>query len=519
MRNAVGREIPNYVEGYGVPALFEGAYGNIGGQVRKAPVRRIAPKVDKSPFGHSKLLSGIEEAIDRCGLKSGMTVSFHHHLRNGDYVTNMVMKAIAEKGLNDIHVAASGLFKCHEPLVPLIEEGIISKITLSTISPGPLAKAITYGKLKYPAVFMSHGARPEAIESGRLHIDVAFIAAPVCDAYGNMNGVSGKSACGCLSYAYADAEYADYVVAITDNLVEYPACPIEISQDKVDYVVCVPEIGDPNGIAFGPTKPTTQPENLAIAKLTADMLDAAGYIKDGFSIQTGAGGTSLAVAAEVEEIMKKKGVKGSFGMGGITSFFVKMLHEGLLKSLLDVQCFDKDAIASARDDPRHMIISASQYANPANCGCAVNQLDIMILGATEVDLNFNVNVVTGSNGVILSSSGGNNDCAAGSKISVVVTNLNKRGRCVIRDEVMTVTTPGETVDVIVTEAGIAVNPKREDLQDALKDSGLPLMDIHEMKRLGDSKADQIDAVTFGEKIVVVVEYRDGTVIDVVRQII
>lgn len=517
MINAAGREIPDQILQDTGKKIFSGAYSNMGRMVKRVSSEKHSVPIRKGAEPGSKLLASIDEAIDRTGLKDGMTVSFHHHMRNGDEVVNQVMEAIARKGIKDIHVAASGLFKCHEPLVKMVEDGVIRKITVSTISPGPLAKAITNGKLKEPAVFMSHGGRPRAIESGELHIDVAFISAPCCDVWGNMNGVCGKSACGVLSYAYADAEYADQVVAVTDNLVEFPACPIEISQEKVDYVVQVERIGNPEGIAFGPTKPTTDPENLKIADMTAQLLDEAGYIKEGMSIQTGAGGTSIAVAAAVGNIMRKKKITGSFASGGITSYFVEMLKEGLFKGLLDVQCFDSVAIESRRENPGHMAMSASQYANPDTKGCLVNQLDIMILGATEIDVDFNVNVVTGSNGVILSSSGGNNDCAAGAKIAVVVTNLVKRGMCVLRDAVTTVVTPGETVDVLVCEYGIAVNPARKDILEKLKHSALPVMDIRELKEMGDRDAEKVMTPEFTDKIVGIVEYRDGTIIDVVRK--
>ena len=164
-----------------------------------------------------------------------------------------------------------------------------------------------------------------------------------------------------------------------------------------------------------------------------------------------------------------------------------------------------------------MAMSASWYANPNTKGCLVNQLDIMILGATEIDINFNVNVVTGSNGVILSSSGGNNDCAAGAKMAVVVTNLLKRGMCVLRDEVTTIVTPGETVDAIVTEYGIAIHPKRTDLTERLKGSGLPVIPIETLKEIGEQKAEKKCDTVFTDKIVGYVEYRDGTIIDVVRK--
>lgn len=162
--------------------------------------------------GDQKLLGSIEEVLDTVGLRDGMTVSFHHHLRNGDYVTNMVMKAIAERGIKDIHVAATGIFACHEPLVEYIKSGVITAISVNYISPGPVAKAITRGLLSKPAVFRSHGGRPRAVEAGDSHVDVAFIRRALRDVYGNLNGTQGKSACGVLSYIYPDAQYADQVV-------------------------------------------------------------------------------------------------------------------------------------------------------------------------------------------------------------------------------------------------------------------------------------------------------------------
>lgn len=511
MKNAVNRELPEHIEGYGTVRPFEGAFASLEHRMKTAVNgRTVRP-------GDEKLVDSIDAVLDKVGLRDGMTVSFHHHLRNGDFVINMVMQAIAQRGFKNIRVASSGLFACHDPLVEYIKSGVISGISVNYISPGGIAKAITGGLLQTPAIFRSHGGRPRAVESGELHIDVAFIAAPCCDDFGNINGTQGKSACGVLSYAYPDAQYADHVVAITDNLVPYPACPTEISQDFVDYVVVVPSIGDPSGIVSGTTRITSDPIGLKIAAAAAQLIDETGYIKDGMSFQTGAGGTSLAVAAEVRERMKAKGVVGSFGAGGITAYFVDMLKEGLFRALLDVQCFDLSAVASAGSNPRHMAMSASLYGNPHNRGAVVNRLDIMILGATEIDTDFNVNVVTGSDGTIMGASGGHNDTAAGSKLAIVVTNLLKGRLCVLKDKVTTVTTPGETVDVLVTDRGIAVNPRRTDLLALLKDSDLPLMDITELKCIGEQLAGIPDPIAFTDKIVAVVEYRDGTVIDVVRQ--
>lgn len=517
MKNAVGREIPDFIDGYGKVRPFKGAYDSIDPRTRCTISRRSVKPGNKLQPGDTKVLSSIKEAVQKTGLKDGMTVSFHHHLRNGDYVTNMVMKAIAELGIKNLHVAATGIFACHEPLVEYIKNGVITGMSVNYISPGPVAKAVTRGLLATPMVFRSHGGRPRAVESGDLHVDVSFIAAPSCDFYGNINGTHGKSACGVLSYIYPDAQYADHVVAITDNLVPYPACPIEISQDFVDYVVQVDSIGDPNGIVSGTTKVTTDPIGLKIAAAAAQLIDETGYIRNDMSCQTGAGGTSLAVAAEIKKRMIDKGVVGSFGAGGITAYFVEMLNEGLFRALFDVQDFDLISVKSAGENPRHMAMSGSLYGNPHNCGPVVNNLDIMILGATEIDTDFNVNVITGSDGTIMGASGGHNDTAAGCKLSIVVTNLLKGRLCVLRDKVTTVTSPGETIDAIVTDRGIAINPRRTDLLEKLKDSDLPIMDIKELKEIGEKLAGKPDPVEYTDKIVGVVEYRDGTVIDLVRQ--
>lgn len=510
MKNVLGRDIPEYVDGYGHVKPFEGAFANMGTVTKKSvKVKSVMPM-------ESKVLKSIDEAIDKIGLKDGMTVSFHHHLRNGDFVLNMVMYAIAKKGIKDITVAASSIFPIHEPLVEYMKKGVVTGIVTDYMS-GPVADAVSHGLLKKPAVMMTHGGRPRAVENGDLHIDAAFIAAPTADTYGNINGVYGNAACGSLGYAICDAEYADKVVAITDNLVPYPACPIEIDETYVDYVVKVDSIGNPAGIVSGTTKITKDPVGLRIAKMAANVIKASGILKDGFSFQTGAGGTSLAVAAELKEIMKKEGITGSFAAGGITGYIVDMLNEGLFKSILDVQCFDLKAVESYRDNPHHMGMSGSMYGNPHNKGAVVNNLDVMILGATEIDTDFNVNVTTGSSGVIMGGSGGHSDTAAGAKLSIVVTNLIKARLPIIKDRVTTVTTPGESIDVIVTERGIAVNPRRKDLSEKLKAFNLPVMTIEELKDLAESLTGKPESIKTSDKIVAVVEYRDGSVIDVVRQ--
>ena len=511
IRNSLGREIPTEAEAYGKTRPYGGAFAASGIHQTVRANRRAAVR------GQSKLLPSLAEAIRASGLKDGMTVSFHHHLRNGDKVVCQVMQAIADAGIRDIHLAASGLFKCHEPLVALMEQGVITKITTSTFNPGPVPKAVTAGKLQKPAVLQTHGGRPRAVAEGDLHIDVAFIASPSCDPMGNLNGTEGPSACGFLSYAYADAQYADCVVAVTDNLVDYPCMPIEISQEQVDFVVRVDSIGDPSGIVSGTTEITKDPVRLGIAADTARLIDASGYLKPGMSFQTGAGTTSLAVAAEVGRMMHERGIVGSFASGGIHAYLVQMLEEGLFRALIDVQCFDLEAVRSAREDRRHLGMSAAMYGDIHSRGCMVNDLDVVILGATEIDLDYNVNVITGSDGTIMGASGGHSDTAAGAKLTIVVSNLMKKTRCLVKRAVTTVTTPGETVDALVTEYGIAVNPRRTDLLEKLAGSGLPLVTMEQLLEKGYELGAVDDHPDLSGRIVALVEYRDGTIIDTVRQ--
>ena len=511
MKNSLGVQLPNYIEGYGEVNPFKGANNKecTKGRGTTSPAC-VLP-------GEQKLFNDITKLFDELNIKDGMTLSFHHHLRNGDFILNMVMEEIEKRGIKDLTIAASSIFPTHSPLVKYIEDGIVTKIYANYIS-GPVGEAVSNGALKHPVIMQSHGGRARAIESGDLKIDVAFVAAPTCDSYGNINGVQGKSACGALGYAVPDCEYGNKVVAITDNLVEYPACPIEISQNYIDYVLKVDSIGNPKGIVSGTTQITKDPIGLMVASNAAKVIKNSGLLKNGMSFQTGAGGISLAVAKEVEEMMKQENIQGSFASGGITGYIVDMLEEGLFKSLFDVQCFDLKAIESYKKNANHQSMSASLYGNPHNKGSIVNNLDIVILGATEIDTNFNVNVTTGSDGVIMGGSGGHCDTAAGAKLTIIVSNLMKARLPIIKDRVTTITTPGESIDVLVTERGIAINPLRTDLIERFKDSKLPIKSIDELKEIAESFTGKPKNIEFDDKIVALVEYRDGTIIDVIKKV-
>ena len=509
VRNSVGRMIPETFAGkklipYNGPWSLQPEAGG------------ATPAIRRFPHGGNKLVGGLREAIIASGLKSGMTISAHHSLRNGDRLLNDLVKEIDALGINDIKIAASSVHVVHAELIPYIRKGVITGLECGVN--GPIGELISKGELDCPIVVRSHGGRARALITGEVPVDVAFLAAPCCDEYGNFNGFFGPSACGSLGYALIDAQYARTVVAVTDNLVPYPATPVSIPQSLVDFVAQVPSLGDPKKIVSSTTRITTDPIGLQIAQHAATVIEASGYVKDGFSFQTGTGGISLAVAEHVRNLMRKNKAKGSFGCGGITGYFVDMLEEGLFEGLFDVQCFDLKAVQSIGRNQRHMEMSADTYANPFNCGAVVDRLDCAILSATEIDVNFNVNVNTESMGYLLHNTGGHCDVAAGAKVSIVVC-PSIRGRLpMIRDEVTTITTPGETVGVIVTERGIAVNDNLPELKAELIRRKAPVKEIRQLR-------DEIHAVTgvprpveFEDKVVGLIEYRDGSIIDVVRKV-
>lgn len=461
----------------------------------------------------SKLVSSLREAIAASGLRDGMTVSFHHHLRSGDYVINMVMNEIAAMGIKNLTVNASSLFDVHAPLAEHIKSGVITRIITDYMSEG-LGKYISAGIMEQPVEFMTHGGRPTAIMQGKTPIDVAFVAAPAADCEGNCTGKIGRSACGSLGYAFADAELAKKTVVITDGLCKRLEEP-SIDGKYVDFVVSVDEIGDPRGIVSGTTTITRDPVGLIMARDAADVIKYSGLLKDGFSFQTGAGGASLAAAKFLMEIMLEEKIHGGFGLGGITGYMVDMLRAGCFEELRDVQCFDLKAVESIRTDPRHHEISAFEYASPANGHAWVNSLDAVILGATEIDTDFNVNVHTNSSGTIMGGSGGHSDTAAGAKLAMVIAPLFRARQPIITERVSCVSTPGRDIDVFVTQYGIAVNPKNEELRDRLIRAHLPIVSIEELKAKAESLCGVPKALEHGERVVAKVIGRGGEVQDLI----
>ena len=463
----------------------------------------------------NKMVQNISELFDKLEIKDGATLSFHHHLRNGDFVLNMVFEEVKRRGIKDITLVASSIFPCHEPIVPLIKDGTIKNVITSYMS-GPVAESISHGDLKGTLVMQSHGGRARAIMEGSVKIDVAFIGAPATDVHGNISATEGKAFCGTLGYAIADSIMAEKTVAITDTILELEG-KTEIPSERIDYILKVDSIGDPNGIISGTTRITKDPVGLRIAQKAVEVMVATGLVRDGMCYQSGAGGVSLAVTKFLGDYMESEGIKGKFASGGVTGDLCDMKNRGLFDRIYDVQCFDLKSAEDIKNDPRHITMSAEKYASPYK-DAIVNSLDFVILGATELDTDFNVNVTTGHDGVIMGGSGGHQDTAYGAKVSIIVSKLFQSRIPLIVDRVGVISTPGSTVDVLVTERGVAVNENRKDIIEALKAHDIEVMTIKELKELSDSltvvpekKRDE------SKRVIGYMEYRDGQVLDKIYQ--
>ena len=511
--NAAGRRVPTHVNG-----RQESPYNGVNQQTPTGT--KATPPIRSSadyPTNGDKRVRDLETALRLCGLRDGMTISSHHHLRNGDRVALTALQTAARMGAKDLVWFPSASFPCHEPVIDLMKSGAVHHIEGSMN--GPLGDYCSHGHMRGLGVLRSHGGRWQAVQDGEVHIDIAVIAAPTADFFGNADGSHGRSACGSLGFALADSVYADRVIVVTDNLVPFPCVPWQIQGNNVDYVVEVDSIGDPSMIVSGTTQITRSPDRLRISELVARFLRDSGIMRDGFSFQAGAGGIALAFVDYLAGMMKQANVKAGFVRGGSTKYLVDLLNEGLIGYILDGQTFDLDAVKSIASNPRHVATSPFTSYNFHGKGNFASLVDAAVLGATEVDVNFKANVVTHSDGRLLHGIGGWQNCLFAGCTILAVPSFRDRIPVIV-DEVTTVTGPGELIDIVATERGIAINPRRQDLLDAVKGKGLPIRPIEELQA-------EVEKICGGkpakprllDRPVAVVKWVDGTVLDTVWQVV
>lgn len=518
MVNSLGRELPEQIGGYQVRP-YQGPDRNFDVEV-PVQTKRV---VGRRQTNQTKRLGSLKEAVLACGLKDGMTISFHHSFREGDLVVGQVMEAIGGLGIKNLRFAPSAVVNLRNfSLAKYVEDGTITRVEASGIR-GELGDRLIDGtiRLEESAILRTHGARPRAIEMGELEIDVAFIAVSAADVYGNCTGQIGTNLCGSLGYSMIDARSARHVVVITDTLVDYPCCPASISQQYVDYVVKVDQVGDSSKIGAGAARLTKNPRDLMIAQKAAKVMAASRRFADGFSFQTGAGAISIACTKFLAEQMEEKQVKASFALGGITAAIIDMYDAGLVRVVECSQSFDATAASAILDRPGVLEIDNADYSNPFNKGNFLDHLNFGVLGALEVDTDFNVNLLTSSSGKMMGGLGGGPDVAAGADISIVTLPIIRGRTPSVVDKVFTCCTPGETVTCVVTQAGIALNPRHkhyEELKEDLDRSGIQTVDIQELRRLAEELTGRPEPIKTTGRVVAVVEYRDGTVVDVVREV-
>jgi citrate lyase subunit alpha/citrate CoA-transferase len=113
VKNSAGRKVPSIVNGIKAsPYKGVGKYSPKG--VKAAPPIRSC---NNYPASGNKIANSLAEALKKCGIKNGMTISNHHHFRNGDLVMNQVFDTADKMGVKNLRWFPSAAFPCHEPMI------------------------------------------------------------------------------------------------------------------------------------------------------------------------------------------------------------------------------------------------------------------------------------------------------------------------------------------------------------------------------------------------------------------
>jgi citrate lyase subunit alpha/citrate CoA-transferase len=284
----------------------------------------------------------------------------------------------------------------------------------------------------------------------------------------------------------------------------------------VDYVAQIDCIGDPKNIMSGTTKVTEDPMKLGIARSCVDLMDASGLIRDGMIFQSGAGGISLAAMKYLGEFLEEKDIVASTATGGLTQLIVDIYKAGRVKNIYYSQVFDDYSVKFIQDT-LGLPADIGHYADPTSKGRTIDGLDTVVLGATEVDVDFNVNVNTHSDGRMLHGIGGHQDTAAGSSLCIITCPVFRKTNPIVLEKVTTISTPGSVVDAIVTNEGIAINPNRQDLIEKVKGK-LDIVSIEDLKSMAYDETGGPQKLEFEDRIVGTTKWFDGTVLDTIWKV-
>jgi citrate lyase subunit alpha/citrate CoA-transferase len=490
----------------------------------------ITPKI---PHRQNKVVT-LDHVIEL--ISDGDTISYPHYYRTGDQGLKLVVDKLREKGKRDIKIYGNAFFDHVDPwLMDAVRDGTIGGLYGNPYR--KLGTSIVKGELlPWVTVGFSHGNRVRKMQTGEVNIKVAFGPVPMADIYGNANGVMGKDEhlCGPVGLFSADAEYAEVVCLLAGTVSDTLIMPTPISMERVDFVVPVENPGLNSGIGSGTLdmdKARANPFNAQVGENVTRVIEAADVVQDNFSFQVGSG-AGLLVLENIRNILKETKTQANFSIGGVTSLHVDMLEEGTLRQLMHGQLFEPNPkmFESFLTNHRHHEITTAYYASVANKESAVNMLDLAVLSTLEIDLGFNLNTVC-AGGRIIGGIGGGQDVAAGADLTIIfmplATGKDGKGFPKVVEKVFTRTTPGEVIDVVVTEEYAAVNPEsKSSYKDAILERagefGVHLLSIEELHQKSLRKAleyGQIPPATeTTDEVVHVIEWRDGTLLDVIRRI-
>ncbi len=497
---------------------------------RRLVGRKHTPRI---PNRQSKVVA-LDEVMQV--LNDGDTISYPHYYRFGDKGLQLIVDALRRTGKKDIKIYGNAFFDNVDPwLIEAIRDGVIGGI-YGNVYRRMGGYLVTGELLPWVGVGFSHGNRVRKLQTGEVNVKVAFGPVPIADRWGNANGLLGKPEhrCGPVGLFSADAEYAEYVCLLTGTVSNTVVMPTPISMEQVDFVVKVDDPGLNEGIGSGTLdmdKARANPFNAQVADNVTRVIKAAGVVKDDFSFQVGSG-AGLIILENIRQMLKDEKIRANFSIGGVTSLHVDMLEERTLYQLMHGQLFQPSdrMFDSMLNNPHHHEITTPYYASVANKESAVNLLDLAVLSALEVDLGFNLNTVC-AGGRIIGGIGGGQDVAAGADLTIIfmplATGKDDKGFPKVVEKVYTRTTPGEVIDVIVTEEFAAVNPdSKSTYKDAIlergKEFGVNLLSIEELHQKSKDKAAEWGAtpppLRATDEVVHVIEWRDGTLLDTINKV-
>ncbi len=497
---------------------------------------QIVGRRGSSPIPHRRSkLTNLDAVVEI--LEEGDVISYPHYYRTGDRGLEKVVAILRKHSKRNIILYGNAIFDHTDPwLLQACKDGVIGGIYGNIykkfgnhVMQGELLPWVTNG--------FSHGNRVRKLQTGEVHVKVAFGPVPIADIHGNANGVMGKEEqwCGPLGLFAADAEFADYVCLLAGTVSNDLILPAAIPMEQVDFVVHLDPPGLSSGIGSGTLdvgKAKSNPFNALVAENVTKVMKASSVVKDNFNFQVGSG-AGLIVLENIRAMLKEAQIQANFAIGGATTLHIEMLEEETIRYLLHGQLFEPSSrvVKSLLTHPRHFEFTAGCYASVATKEAAVNMLDLAVLTALEVDLEFNVNTVC-ANGRIVGGIGGGQDVAAGADLTVMFLPLaaGKEGKGFpkVVEKVYTRTTPGEVVDVVVTEEYVCINPQskstyRDTIKENAKQYGLNLVSIDELHNKSVTKAQEFGTLPplteTTDEVVHAIEWRDGTLLDVIKKVL